>query len=282
MIVDDALRSQLNSLFQPLNTVAAAKAFPPPASLSTALRKQIPASGTTRRNLDPQIASYFATAAVEIWLRGVHSFLVSVSLTQASPIWSAVSGYYSSHYTVRGLAHLLGYFQLFRDKRIAQLALSSGRYICTFDKKNGGDGEHKLYWKLVKRSASFAEEELFTLNDPSSEESDIRHRNHANYSDHLASYLVFKPLDERALKDRIDYISKIAFDTPPIPRFSKFPDIEYVQVIAYHRLVSFRKFLDEIVGGKNRFWSVHRNPSFATNYINFQLAEGAGLGQVLQ
>ena len=45
--------------------------------------------------------TYFAMAAVKMWLRAVHSFLISVSLTKASPIWSSVAGYYSSHYSIR-------------------------------------------------------------------------------------------------------------------------------------------------------------------------------------
>ena len=116
-------------------------------------------------------------------------------------------------------------------------------------------------------------------NIPDSEKSDIRHRNHANYADHLSGYPVFKPLDEVALKERIGFISKIVFDAPPVPRFSKFPDIEYVQLIAYHRIVSFRRLLDEVLGGKNRFWKVNRNPTFASGYIDFQLAEGSGIAQ---
>ena len=71
---------------------------------------------------------------------------------------------------------------------------------------------------------------------------------------------------------------------PPQPcttatRISKFPDLEFVQVVAYHRLVTFRKLLDEVLGGKNRFWNVHRKPPFAIKFIDFQLAEGRGREQ---
>ncbi len=113
MIMDSALRAQLVAVFERLNTAAAAKSFPPPAALSTALKKLIPKDDTSDRNIDANVASCFASAAIDIWLRSIHSFLVSASLTEASPIWSSVSGYYSSHYAVRGLAHLLGYFQLY-------------------------------------------------------------------------------------------------------------------------------------------------------------------------
>jgi hypothetical protein len=279
MNIDDPLRSQLLAIFGHLNTVAAARGFPAPATLSATLQNLIPTNAPARRNIDASAASYFATAATDIWLRGVHSFLVSASLTQESPIWASVSGYYSSHYAVRGLAHLLGYFQLFRNKRIVQLTLVGGRYVCTFNRKSANDAEHKLYWKLVKQSAVFASDAFLTLNSPDSELSDVRHRNHANYSDHLSLYPVFKPLDIGTLKARIEYISKIAFDAAPLPRFSKFPDLEYVQLIAYHRIVKFRRLLDEVLGGKNRFWSVHRNPSFAMDFMTFQLTEGTGLSQ---
>jgi hypothetical protein len=84
-------------------------------------------------------------------------------------------------------------------------------------------------------------------------------------------------LDEQTLRDRIEYISKIVFDAPPLPRFSKFPDIEYVQLIAYHRIIKFRKLLDEALGGRNRFWNVYRNPSFAIGFMDFQLTEGDGM-----
>jgi hypothetical protein len=279
MIIDESLRSELLVNFQPLNVVAAARAFPPPMALSAGLRGLLPRDKATQTELTQSTASYFATAAVDIWLRGVHSFLISASLTGASPIWAVVTGYYSSHYAVRGFAHLLGYFQLFRDKRIARLTLEGGHRICTFIKKNAGDGEHKLYWKLVKQSAAFATDDFFTLNDPASENSDIRHRNHANYADHVGGYPVFKPLDEQTTKDRIEFISKMVFDAPPLPRFSEFPDVEYVQVIAYHRLIRFRRLLDDVLGASHRFWSVHRNPAFAHEYIDFQLAERAPLAQ---
>jgi hypothetical protein len=184
-----------------------------------------------------------------------------------------VTGYYASHYAVRAFAHLLGYFQLFQDRRIARIKLEGGRHICSFDRKTANDAEHKLYWRLVKKHAPFTEDEYFTLNDPASENSDIRHRNFANYADHVGRLVTFKPLDERAMKDRIEYISKIVCLVPPIPRFSAFPDLEYVQLIAYHRIVKFRRLVDEVLGGKNRFWAVHRNPAFATDYMDFQLAE---------
>ena len=282
MNIEQALRTQLAATFSSLNSVAAANAFPAPRTLSETLEKLAPRGNLTEIRINPDSASYFATAAVDMWLRSVHSFLVSASLTEASPIWASVSGYYSSHYAVRGLAHLLGYFQLFRRKKMVQLRLERGQYICSFKSKGGTGGEHQLCWKLVKQSAVFQGDGLFTENNPDLDTSDAKHRNHANYSDHLANYPHFRALDERTARDRIEYISKIVFDAPPLPRVSEFPDLAYVQVVAYHRLVRFRRMLDEILGGKNRFWKVHRNPPFAMGYVDFQLAEGTGLTQPIK
>jgi hypothetical protein len=279
MNIDDALRQQVIATFAPLNSVAAANAFPPPSTLSKTLEGLIPAGAATTRNITVKDASYFSTAAVDIWLRSVHSFLVSASLTSASPIWASVSGYYSSHYSVRGLAHILGYFQLFKRKKIVELKVGNAIYRCHFKSKNRQDAEHKFYWKTVKDSPVFSSNDLFTENKPDSSESDVRHRNHANYADHLSLYPVFHALSDTAVVDRVDFISKISFTAPPLPRFDKFPDVEYVQLIAYHRLVTFRRLLDDILGDKNRFWNKHRNPAFAVHFMNFQLTEGRGAEQ---
>jgi hypothetical protein len=281
-MIDEPFRKQLLATFDPLKTAAAAKAFPPPRTLSDSLAKLVPLGGaSSTRNVEIKDASHFSTAAVDMWLRSVHSFLISASLTEASPIWASVAGYYSSHYAVRGVAHLLGYFQLFRKKRVVALSMNNSRFVCAFRSKDANDAEHKLYWKIVKQSGVFQGDGFFPENNPDSEDSDVRHRNHANYADHLFIYPVFKPLSETALKNRIEFISKIVFDTPPLPRFSKFPDLAYVQLVAYHRLVRFRSTLDETLDGKNRFWNVHRNPSFASDLMDFQLAQGSALSPAI-
>jgi hypothetical protein len=279
MIIDQSFRDRLGATFGPLRTVPGK--FPASASLAEALRKE--ADRKRPSTVRPQLAANLGTAAVDIWHRSVHSFLISTALTAASPVWASVSGYYSSHYSVRGIAHLLGYFYLFTRRRVARLEIGSrGGYSFSFSKKPAGiqaSGEHQLYWVLVKRDPVFQGDPLFTENRQDIDESDSAHRNYANYIDHLCKYPVFNPLDQEPIQLRIDKISKIVFDDAPIPRRSKFPDVEYVQLVAYHRLVCFRKALDEVLGDGNRFWKVHRNPSFAANYINYQLAESSGLGQ---
>jgi hypothetical protein len=56
----------------------------------------------------------------------------------------------------------------------------------------------------------------------------------------------------------------------PIPRKGKYPDVENVQLIAYHRIIKFRSLLDEILGDKNGFWKIHRNPRWCIDFLNFQ------------
>jgi hypothetical protein len=280
MNINKILKNRLEVVFAPLNKRGAEKTFPPPYSLSTALEKLLPTTDDVNVQVEPHVATLFATAAVEMWLRAVHSFLVSASVTKASPIWASATGYYASHYSIRALAHLLGHFQLFRRKRIVHLDLQNGQLICAFDSKQAKDREHRLYWKLVKRDTHFRVDPLFTENEPDLDASDVGHRDRANYADHLFQFPSFSALDEAVLKARVQFISQIEFTTPPIPQRSRFPDIESVQVIAYHRIVRFRQFLDEVLGGSNRFWGVHRSPGWASELIDFQLTEQGGLASL--
>lgn len=281
MPIDSALRERLSATFKPLNTTAAARSFPPPEALSKALDDLLTQHAQRQSaNVDPALSRMIGTASVDMWLRAVHSFLVSAALTQTSPIWASVSGYYSSHYSVRAIAHLLGYFQLFRRRRIVQFTLSAGKPRCVFTKKNANDGEHSIYWRLVKSDAHFQADPLFTKNE-SADPSDGNHRNLANYGDHIQQYPNFQALDEDQVRARIDFISKISLNSPPIPSRSKFPEIESVQVVAYHRLVTFRRFLDEAIGTENRFWKVHRDPAWARTFTNLQLVEQNGLAGML-
>jgi hypothetical protein len=129
----------------------------------------------------------------------------------------------------------------------------------------------------VKAEPHFAEDPFFTENIGAEDVSDIRHRDHANYADSLFPYPNFRTLNEETLKSRIAAIAQIEITDPPIPRISEFADLDNVQLIAYHRIVRYRKFLDEILGKDSRFWRVHRNPSFAANMLNFQITDSTGL-----
>jgi hypothetical protein len=275
--MNEELQIRLQNAFARLNTVAASRAFPRARALTEDLGRQIPRGGTGQINVLPRTAELFATASVDIWLRAVHSFLISASLTRASPVWAAVSGYYSSHYSVRAFAHLLGFFLLFKDQKVVRWNFEGGRHICSFSKRGGGDREHKLYWDRVKEDEHFEADPIFTKYAPTIDASDVRHRDRVNYSDHLSPYPAFRSLDRAELKERVQVISQIEFQDPPIPDITRLIDLEAVQIVAYHRMVRYRQFLDEILGGGNRFWNVHRNPAFASELINFQLVESRGL-----
>jgi hypothetical protein len=132
----------------------------------------------------------------------------------------------------------------------------------------------------VKESPDFKKDPLFTLNPDGAEESDVGHRDRANYADNIGNFPNFRPLDAVTLKNRVDRISQTNIITPPIPRKSRFPDTDNVQIVAYRRLVKFRDVLDEILGSKNRYWNGNRTPTWA-NILNFQLAEPTTLASFI-
>lgn len=274
MKIEATLQDRVTRLFAPLDHEPATN-LPATGALSTALAAFVPATSKAviTSNIGPSIFKMFPTAAVNIWMRGVHSFLASTALTEISPIWASVAGYYSSHYSVRAIAHLLGCFQLFTIHRTVQLELDGNRFVGTFSPKTGNDREHRLYWKVVKTDPHFAGDSFFTDNNPANERCDVRHRDKANYADHLPQFPTFHPLDRNTIIARINKISSIEIVSAPIPNADDYPDVESVQVVAYHRLVRFRALLDAILGSRNRFWSVHRNPPWSREFMDFQLTD---------
>jgi hypothetical protein len=279
MKIDEMSKKHIELAFSPLRRISASDAFPAIRALADKLNSHAPpaTTGVAHVNVTPAVASLFATASVDMWLRAVHSFLVSVSLTDVSHIWASVAGYYSSHYSVRALAHLFGYFQLHHRKKIVKLELIGGTHV-EYQNKNRTHREHKIYWKIVKDHKLFQGDPLFTSNSSGgTTPADVDHRDTASYADHLAQFTTFRPLDEQALKNRIRRISGIEFSTPPIPDAARYPDVESVQIVAYHRLVRFRDLVDDVLGGKNRFWTVHRSPSWASGFVDYQLTEQATL-----
>src|SRR6266700_8258347 len=91
MIVDESLRSHVLATFGPLGELTADYTPPEPRTLSIFLEPLVPEGAAASKDIDAKSASFFATAAVDIWLRGVHSFLVSASLSETSPIWASVT-----------------------------------------------------------------------------------------------------------------------------------------------------------------------------------------------
>jgi hypothetical protein len=282
MMIDPDLRASIASTFGPLNNDPAG-ALPTVSTLKNELEQHVkPKKGkvsakTLSVGVSPQVAKLFASASVDIWLRGVHSFLISASLTNASPIWSSVAGYYASHYAIRATAHLLGVFQLHGAGWVVRLQKASKGHLCEYSKKNGNEREHIVYWDRVKAHPLFARNVFYTRNPCHDDVSDIGHRSRANYADHLGNCVQFKSLDEEVLRQQVKRISRTELTTPPIPLLSRFPDVDAVQLIAYYRLVKFREVLDEVLGATSRFWNVHRDPPWANKVITFELVEIRGL-----
>ncbi len=273
MSSQEAHKTRLIATFKHLERTGAGS-FPAPLSLSSALEKIIPVqkgrgNQSYSFNVPPATAGLFCTAAIEMWFKSLNSFLVSASLVEISPVWSSVAGYYSSHYSVRALAHLLGYFHLHNRRLVARLELNSGKYICSFETKGGNDREHSAYWRFVKNSAAFAANPLFTLNI-SSEISDVSHRDRANYADHLGSTPQIRVLSIDVIRTRIEKISQIEITEPPIPHRDKFPDLDAVHILAYHRIAIFREYLDEVLGPSHRYWGVQRDPPWARALVDYQ------------
>ena len=272
--MNQELSSQVQRMFAGLNNQSAAGALPAPGTLANLLsRHVVPTSATTIVAAPPRELVYFATAAVEVWLRSVHSFLISVSLTKASPIWSSVAGYYSSHYSIRAFAHLFGVFHLHRKKRVVHLEKAANHFVFRIEKKQGGDREHKLYWKYVKEHPQLAKDPFFYASQDDQPRSDGSHRNKANYSDHVDRFPVFLPLEAEYLEERVERISTILFSDVPVPDADNFPDIENVQIVAYHRIVKFRQLVDEALGTENRFWKIQRNPSWCPKTLTFSVVD---------
>jgi hypothetical protein len=266
--------SQVEAIFDPLNHQSAAGAFPQPGTLSRLLSESVVASSASAIvSAKPTVLAHFATASVEMWLRSVHSFLISLSLTNASPIWSSVAGYYSSHYAVRAFAHLFGVFHLHRSRRIVYLDRQGNRLVLRIEKKNANDREHKFYWKCVSQHPQLADDPFFYAFRDDIPDSDGAHRSKANYSDHVDRFPVFLPLDAKFLENRIERISTVVFSDVPVPSADRFPDIVNVQFVAYHRLVKFRQLVDEALGNGNRFWKVQRNPPWCPSGMNFSVVD---------
>jgi hypothetical protein len=272
--MDKDLLSQVEHMFAGLNDRSASQSLPKPGTLSDLLDSYVVKSEkTTIVPARSKVLTTFATAAVEMWLRSVHSFLISVSLTDASPIWSSVSGYYSSHYSVRAFAHLLGAFQLHKLKRIVYVEKDGNHFVLRIEKKQRDDGEHKFYWKFVSEHSQLASDPFFYPNLDDLLRSDGSHRNKANYTDHIDQFPVFLPLNAEFLEKRVEWIASVVLSDVPVPRLDPFPDIVSVQFVAYHRLVKFRRFLNEVLDSKNRFWSVHKNPSWRPNKLKFSVVD---------
>jgi hypothetical protein len=262
---------QIELLFEPFKNRAGT--FPSPRALATKLSAVVSKARSDVIAVPPNTTPLFATAAVEMWLRSLHSFLTSTALTRASVLWASVAGYYASHYSVRAFAHLLGYFHLHHNRRLVKFEVVGRQRVFNIIKKNAGDGEHKVYWRIVKQDSSFASDPFFTFNPERDDVSDCAHRNFANYVDHINRFREFHEFDAVFITDRIKHLSSLELSSVPIPNRAKYPDVDSVHIIAYHRIVKFRTLVDSILGGKNRFWTANRSPNWCSAFLDFQIVE---------
>lgn len=266
---------QVKRIFDSLKGTPAG-AMPAATTLSSELQKEVDKhSGVPSFNVPQEIVKLFATASIEMWHRSLHSYLISLSLTSSSHIWCSVAGYYSSHYSVRSLAHALGVFQLFDAGKIIELDLTGANNTCNVRKKTTIEGrEHNMYWKFVKSKPPFDSDPLFTINRPNNGQlSDAKHRERANYADHIDQVPNFTPLDLLYLKERANHIAKIPLDDPPIPDSLNYAELENVQIVAYHRMVTVRNYLDDILGTSINYWKVNRDPAWARTIVNYEIVE---------
>ncbi len=264
----------ISALFSPLSRVHGT--MPDPGAMKKRLKDMAPQKGSKQVSATQEIVKLYATSSVEMWLRAVHSFLISSALIKVSPLWASVSGYYSSHYVMRAFSHLLGYYHLHGQHYIVQLQPSGSGFACVYLEAKGlKRKEHSFYWVQVKAHPVFSNNELFTENPENvehreSKQSDCAHRNYANYIDHLMGFPRFSPLNYEELKQRVDFLSKIEVIAYPIPDVTKYADIDSVQIVAYHRIVEYREILNRVLGDRNKFWSVHRNPDWTRGILTFQ------------
>ncbi|HKO99183.1 MAG TPA: hypothetical protein VJU86_19445 [Pyrinomonadaceae bacterium] len=259
--------------FGKLDSPGASLAFPAPGTLSDELNVLIDSGGASLV-LSHTKSHMLASGSVEMWHRAIHSFLWSVTLTETSPLWASVIGYYASHYVMRAFAHSMGIFKSFTAKKAIQIEMVGAQFVLscfTSDK-----GEHPFYWNAVKGYRRFATNPLFYENHLRSMDSDSAHRTFANYTDHVNS---FKPMKCPDLGWVMEYIEKISHfrlgSSVKKPSRDEYPDLQDVQILAFQRIVAFNDFLDERIP-RNRFWRTHRRPPWCKDVMLFEI-EDSGL-----
>jgi len=253
--------------FQRLAAGSAPIGFATPGTLALQLSKALQANST----LPNRSGSLFASSSVEMWHRAIHSFLLSVALTETSPLWASVTGYYASHFVMRAVCHSIGVFKLFSRRSIVQVILRNGNFVCSM--VSGGErGEHAFYWNVARQHPNFSANPLFRDNSERNLASDSAHRNFANYTDHVGRFtrLSFPLSQEISLN--VEKISRIRLHSVTEPSREDYPDLFNVQILAFQRIVSFHDFLETRVPG-NRFWRAHRRPSWCDGIMVYQVEE---------
>jgi hypothetical protein len=264
---------RIEAMFATLGAAGAPMGFPLAGALSNTLTGKITTARNSRHRTftaDRAIAQCYASASVEMWHRGLHSFIVSTGVWATSKIWASVSGYYASHYVMRAYAHLLGFFLLYTKRELVELKLENGRFHCELTAKQTSDKEHKVYWNIVRSSQPFGADPFINPSIIQLPIDESLHRNKANYWDHVGDFTAFDALTLALVVEKIQRIAEVEHTTVPVPNQEKYADIESVHSVAYHRIVGFRRFLDNTLGTTNRFWNAHRSPSWCRDILKFQ------------
>ena len=278
MSINYTLADQIIELsFGKLDKANAKMDFPETGSLSNHLNGLIAGMGTTSPILNHKYSPMLASAGVEMWHRAIHSFLWSIALTNGSPLWSSVSGYYSSHFVMRAFAHSMGIFKSFTKKEVIQVIVNNGQFVCSPVGWGKDRGEHEFYWKAVKEHPKFLSNDIFRINNQKDIKSEASHRTFANYTDHLNSFVPIDFPSPLAVAETIEKISRIRLGS--FPSREDYPDLQNVQILAFQRIVAYQDFIDEKVY-KNRFWKAHRRPSWCKYLMRYQV-EDQSLGQYI-
>ncbi len=243
--------------------------FPRRGSLSNMVSNLIGKQDATLQHRD---AHLLASASVEMWHRAIHSFLLSVAVTDHSPLWASVAGYYSSHFIMRAFAHSMGLFKSFTRRAAVQVVRRNGSFYCDQLETGLNQGEHLFYWRVVSEHPAFEHNGLFRTNNIRSSKSESFHRTTANYTDHLNDFTSLAFPNEEDMKDSVQRISRIQVNlgTSPSIELDGFPDIINVQVLAYQRIIAYRDFFDQKLSA-NRFWQAHRTPNWCRDTMLYQV-----------
>lgn len=246
--------------------------FPAPRALSQLLNKSLGVEESAM--LSEEQAVLFATAAIEMWQRGIHSLITAVAMSRSSEIWACTLGYYASHYTVRAFAHLFGYFALYRRKLFVEVSPWGARYRCgKIDALSSGEHrEHRFYWAVVSKLPEFVDNPLFTSNDDHVSTSDASHRGVASYMDHLNRFVQYEAPERNEVGREIANLARTALDgeaTTTIPDREQYPQLGVVLSVAYLRIYQFHEYLDALLPIGGRFWKRQRMPSWCTGLFFF-------------
>jgi hypothetical protein len=263
----------LELTFAKWNASSVLNSFPQQNALALKLEEIFARPGASNAVFAHTSCRLLASASVEMWHRALHSFLYSVALTENSPIWASVAGYYASHFVMRAFAHSFGFFKSFSARKIVQYTLTGNTFVCTVvDERDSG--EHKFYWKIVKDHPHFSTNPLFRYNSDRDPKSDCAHRNYANYSDHINSFKAVSPWLAARVEESVEKISRIRKHSVTGPSREGYPDLLNVQILAYQRIVTYREYMDDKLTN-NKFWKLHRDPLWCRKPMRYELEDSA-------